>query len=174
MTQTNQDGNKEQGSVKTFSQELIAGAIEMGQRLAHDVKTADQIHALYKELPDCPLKNHLAQWFESTPPSSKGEAATEDLNEAAIKYWEKHPHRDMDECCDSFIAGAHYLKQPSGEVTVDALGEWQLCPKCGGEGTIDLRYNPQSTTVTNLCDVCNGAKILARPQHNNQGVTESK
>ncbi len=61
------------------------------------------------------------------------------------------------------------LKQ-SGEVTVDPLGEWQLCPKCHGQGNISKPphvagdvYEWTDSSCVHLCDVCNGAKILARP-----------
>jgi hypothetical protein len=43
--------------------------------------------------------------------------------------------------------------------------QWQLCPKCHGDGNLG-RYNPpayMSTTVTPVCDVCNGAKIIEPP-----------
>jgi hypothetical protein len=41
---------------------------------------------------------------------------------------------------------------------------WQLCPKCLGDGNL-MRYNspPMSTSATPICDVCNGAKIIATP-----------
>ena len=42
---------------------------------------------------------------------------------------------------------------------------WQLCPKCNGDGNL-LRYNSppmMSTNIAPVCDVCNGAKILATP-----------
>jgi len=42
---------------------------------------------------------------------------------------------------------------------------WQLCPKCNGDGHLG-RYNAPpfaSTTITPVCDVCNGAKIFASP-----------
>lgn len=41
------------------------------------------------------------------------------------------------------------------------FGEWQLCPKCLGNGWIF----PQvlSTTITEQCDVCNGTKIIPKP-----------
>lgn len=45
------------------------------------------------------------------------------------------------------------------------ISEWQLCPKCCGDGNL-LRYNPSpfiSTAIAPVCDVCNGAKILAKP-----------
>lgn len=50
------------------------------------------------------------------------------------------------------------------------LGEWQLCPKCNGQGTVSkppylsgdvFEWTSAETQWT--CDVCNGAKILARP-----------
>ena len=41
------------------------------------------------------------------------------------------------------------------------FGEWQLCPKCYGSG--QMIANGYTSTVMSICDVCNGAKILARP-----------
>lgn len=41
-------------------------------------------------------------------------------------------------------------------------GEFQLCPKCNGSG---LYYNYDGTSLTNICDVCNGQKIIAKPIH---------
>jgi DnaJ-class molecular chaperone len=47
------------------------------------------------------------------------------------------------------------------------FGEWQLCPKCNGEGeTFQQRGTPGLTAFTvgfYTCPVCNGAKVLARP-----------
>jgi hypothetical protein len=44
-------------------------------------------------------------------------------------------------------------------------GEWQLCPKCNGDGNL-ARYNSPSIIGTDdalLCDVCNGSKIISKP-----------
>lgn len=51
---------------------------------------------------------------------------------------------------------------PAGEQ--QQVGEWQLCPKCNGDGHLG-RYNSPglSTTTHPLCDVCTGAKILMKP-----------
>jgi DnaJ-class molecular chaperone len=44
------------------------------------------------------------------------------------------------------------------------FGEWQLCPKCNGEGTVtEQTTSAFIATVTRTCPVCNGAKVLARP-----------
>lgn len=42
------------------------------------------------------------------------------------------------------------------------LGEWQLCPKCLGGGRA-MNMNNFIPTTMDICDVCNGAKVLARP-----------
>ena len=42
-----------------------------------------------------------------------------------------------------------------------SLGEWQLCPKCNGEGICDTIGISNNTSRN--CPVCNGKKILARP-----------
>lgn len=50
-------------------------------------------------------------------------------------------------------------------VNDDNLGEWQLCPKCNGEGQVhDPIGDGMSTNPYRTCPVCNGAKILARPR----------
>lgn len=43
------------------------------------------------------------------------------------------------------------------------FGQWQLCPKCDGNGFVFNTGGAISTSVTNQCDVCQGAKIIQRP-----------
>jgi len=52
---------------------------------------------------------------------------------------------------------------------------WQLCPKCNGDGNL-ARYNsPNLSTSTHpICDVCNGAKIIAVASLNRQGCRWTK
>jgi predicted RNA-binding protein with PUA domain len=51
------------------------------------------------------------------------------------------------------------------------LGEWQLCPKCAGEGIVtEQTTSAFIATVTRTCPVCNGAKVLARPIINSNNV----
>jgi len=47
---------------------------------------------------------------------------------------------------------------------VSDAGEWQLCPKCNGDGNL-ARYNsPNLSSGIDLeCDVCNGKKIIVKP-----------
>lgn len=60
------------------------------------------------------------------------------------------------------------------------LGEWQLCPKCNGQGTVskppylagDIDHWVSSATSF-PCDVCSGAKIIARPILSNNELTPS-
>lgn len=40
-------------------------------------------------------------------------------------------------------------------------GFYQLCPKCNGEGEIIDRFFP---LTKRQCDVCNGSKLLVRPE----------
>lgn len=69
--------------------------------------------------------------------------------------------------------GETYVNEKSGRVmsasefnsksaTVgQQVGEWQICPKCYGQGDI---MNPYPTTSIRIqCDICNGAKIIAKP-----------
>lgn len=45
------------------------------------------------------------------------------------------------------------------------LGEWQLCPKCNGDGHLGRYNSPMFSSSNSLptCDVCNGSKIIAKP-----------
>ena len=50
-----------------------------------------------------------------------------------------------------------------------AFGEWQLCPKCPGSGQLWGMSQSQYTTIGwSTCDVCQGAKIIARPIYSDQ------
>ena len=49
-------------------------------------------------------------------------------------------------------------------------GEWQLCPKCLGQGTVSKPpylagdiFHWSSNQTSFQCDVCNGSKIITRP-----------
>lgn len=52
-----------------------------------------------------------------------------------------------------------------------SFGEWQLCPKCNGQGMVlippyvagDATEWSSTTVCTHTCPVCNGAKIIQRP-----------
>lgn len=64
----------------------------------------------------------------------------------------------------------HYIKVTAPDSTpVDGglrFGEWQTCPKCGGFGQLFTPSFNLNTTVVNypqICDVCGGNKILAKP-----------
>ena len=46
------------------------------------------------------------------------------------------------------------------------ISEWQLCPKCFGEGQVS-NVGTSSSTYRN-CPVCNGNKILIKPYENKQ------
>ncbi len=41
------------------------------------------------------------------------------------------------------------------------ISEWQLCPKCYGEGVVDNIGS--STSLKRTCPVCNGSKLLIKP-----------
>lgn len=47
------------------------------------------------------------------------------------------------------------------------MNNWQLCPKCNGQGT---NYNNNAINTSCICDLCNGHKIISAftgkpPQH---------
>ncbi len=51
------------------------------------------------------------------------------------------------------------------ELHVNSISEYQLCPKCNGDGHLG-RYNFPAFASTNSipqCDVCNGNKTLIKP-----------
>lgn len=58
---------------------------------------------------------------------------------------------------NGFIKGYTQCQQDNAT----QLSEWQLCPKCLGEGRITS--NGLTTSVHQQCDVCNGAKTLIKP-----------
>lgn len=37
------------------------------------------------------------------------------------------------------------------------MKNWELCPKCNGQGTC---YSPYSSGTSAICDVCQGGKII--------------
>lgn len=49
--------------------------------------------------------------------------------------------------------------------------EWQLCPKCNGQGIVSKPprvagdvYQWSSTSTSFTCDLCNGAKMILKPE----------
>jgi len=38
------------------------------------------------------------------------------------------------------------------------MNNWQLCPKCNGQGT---NYNNNAITTSCICDLCNGHKVIS-------------
>lgn len=43
------------------------------------------------------------------------------------------------------------------------INEWQLCPKCSGEGTFERIAKYESLPpITVICDLCNGKKIISK------------
>lgn len=49
------------------------------------------------------------------------------------------------------------------DVEQKQFGEWQLCPKCNGDGNLGRYNSPNIVSEIPICDVCNGAKIIQRP-----------
>lgn len=60
-----------------------------------------------------------------------------------------------------FVLGYTQCKQDMSK-----LSEWQLCPKCFGEGQVSNVGTSSSTYRT--CLVCNGNRILIKPYINKQ------
>jgi hypothetical protein len=63
------------GTEKRFTGKLIPADT---QNVMHN-HIADEIHKLYKLLPDCKLREHMAQWFEYAPVSKYSEDETREL-----------------------------------------------------------------------------------------------
>lgn len=47
--------------------------------------------------------------------------------------------------------------------SIPVTGEWQLCPKCNGEGFLQIGKAIPDGRIDFTCEVCNGKKILAKP-----------
>ena len=48
------------------------------------------------------------------------------------------------------------------KVEVEILHEWQLCPKCNGEGQVlSISYFSNNYDKV-ICDLCNGKKIISK------------
>ena len=54
------------------------------------------------------------------------------------------------------------ITDPLNTFSQKEFGEWQLCPKCNGSGKA-ANFNNQIPSYLDICDVCNGAKIISRP-----------
>lgn len=67
-----------------------------------------------------------------------------------------------------FYDGYQYLRENLSAKQLEQQpakeGEWQLCPKCNGNGVLPPPYAIHGTgKLTITCDVCNGHKVLQRP-----------
>lgn len=56
----------------------------------------------------------------------------------------------------------------SWQKSQQVYGEWQLCPKCNGGGRAMNMDNLIPSTI-DICDVCNGNKIIEKPLQSQQG-----
>lgn len=91
----------------------------------------------------------------------------EQLKEAAKKEVEKvwKPEGEFQQMLINLFIAGYSLKEGAGTVS-----EWQLCPKCNGQGSVskppwlagDVDQWTSSETQYD-CDVCNGAKVLVKP-----------
>ena len=61
------------------------------------------------------------------------------------------------ECCKfGFIKGYQKCQEDMSKIS-----EWQLCPKCFGEG--EVSNVGTSSSIYKICPVCNGNKTLIKP-----------
>lgn len=125
-------------------------------------------------------KQHPAPWLK---PEDDGKDKVEGVDFYLRKrgiYWKGRYHYICKICSNEFADVDTLLcKQCSDEtITVPittspseqqrevkaVFVDWQLCPKCNGDGHL-MRYNSPpfiSTNESAICDVCNGAKIIAK------------
>lgn len=81
----------------------------------------------------------------------------------------KHTGLTFDE--DTYLIQTHfeyvikameaYAQQFKSNIHLPTISEYQLCPKCNGEGRVP--NTGTSTSTHSLCDVCNGSKTLIKP-----------
>lgn len=65
---------------------------------------------------------------------------------------------------DSIEKQTEWLKEPDKDGDNQVIGEWQLCPKCNGDGHLYSFNSPNMIANDEaICDVCQGAKIIQKP-----------
>lgn len=84
---------------------------------------------------------------------------TQTAEEILDKYYQLKMHWKTVNRAEVLKAMLEY----SSQFKEDKPGEWQLCPKCNGGGRAMNMDNPIPMTI-DVCDVCNGNKIIARPK----------
>jgi DnaJ-class molecular chaperone len=89
------------------------------------------------------------------------------LREALEKIIEINIYTDVDAALVYKIASEALAKEDTGKA-YKGQDWWQLCPKCAGEGQIYKQDVRNDTTALSIgwftCDLCNGAKVIIRPQ----------
>jgi len=157
-----QDNSMEQEKIlsKNAHEFLMSkGVKSMGEQF-----TAHQIELWlteYKSQPPLSSKE-LGEWVEKEAERRYPYSQSKNLQKNAESEVSANFHRKH------FKAGATAaITKLQGERRGE-IGEWQLCPKCLGDGNL-MRYNSpnMSTTACPVCDVCNGSKIIAKPILNN-------
>ena len=88
--------------------------------------------------------------------------------EKAEKYAEGYrcPSTNENEYCKHDVISAYNNGYTQCKQDMSKLSEWQLCPKCFGEGQVSNVGSSSSTYRT--CLVCNGNRILIKPYINKQ------
>jgi len=64
-------------------------------------------------------------------------------------------------CLKDFMDDKHKNHNQSG-----VISEWQLCPKCNGEGYCMNISGSTSSSINRTCPVCSGYKLLVKPINN--------
>jgi len=124
---------------------------------------------------------HLRDAFKAGYKVKQSPAENKNIDELFLQYGGEHYRGHELECtvAKTFFERGYNAKSNEylhsiGEKKIplpakqsqEQVGEWQLCPKCGGEGRLyGVVPNYESTHVimNPTCDVCNGYKIIPKP-----------
>lgn len=97
----------------------------------------------------------------------------ESVEKERLGLFSKHYPHPSDEEIKASLEGALKMMKERQPVSNEELtqnkspvfGEWQLCPKCNGDGVVRDFINSCSANAsfTLPCPVCNGLKLLVRP-----------
>ena len=113
----------------------------------------------------------IIEYFRQSPsaaPSNVEDAAENFANsivQTSQENWKMEDQIEWEKAYNFFKAGWQASQKEDR-----GFSEWQICPKCGGNGLLNPPYEVRGTAVvTGICDVCKGTKILAKPP-----ITEQK
>lgn len=74
------------------------------------------------------------------------------------------PQEEIKALKEALAEKSEEIKRLRADFGKPVFGEWQLCPKCAGNGQL---FESNLTLHTSIgwknCDICSGAKIIMRP-----------